>query len=75
MHIFAKSASLTKCTKCGKPVLPHTICLNCGYYKGVEMIDVMAKLTKKEKKQKEKEIKDQQKSGKKEMSMEEMSKK
>lgn len=75
MHIFAKTASLTKCAKCGKPALPHVVCQNCGYYKGVEVINVLEKLTKKERKQKEREIKEQEKSGKKEMSMEEMSKK
>lgn len=36
---------------------PHTVCQNCGYYKGVEYINVMAKLDKKEKKLKEREMK------------------
>ena len=57
MHIFITPAVLTTCQKCKKPVLPHTVCKNCGYYKGNQVIDVMAKLTKKEKKIKEKEIK------------------
>jgi len=57
MHIFAKAPTLTACPKCGKSVLPHTICLNCGTYKGREVIDVLAKLSKKEKKQREKELK------------------
>ncbi|MBI2450632.1 MAG: 50S ribosomal protein L32 [Candidatus Nealsonbacteria bacterium] len=57
MHLFIKGAALTKCPKCAKPVLPHTVCQNCGYYKGTLIIDVMKKLTKKERKQKEKEIK------------------
>jgi len=56
MHIFAKAPVLTKCQKCGKPTLPHTLCPNCGYYKGVEVVDVLAKLTKKERKKKEKEM-------------------
>lgn len=56
MHIFAKAPVLIKCPKCGKPVLPHTLCLNCGFYKGVEIIDVLKKMTKKERKQKEKEM-------------------
>ena len=55
-NIFLKAPTLTICPKCGKPSLPHTVCFNCGYYKGTEVIDVLKKLTKKEKKQKEKEI-------------------
>jgi len=57
MHIFITPAVLTSCPKCKKPILPYTVCKNCGYYKGSEVINVMAKLTKKEKKTKEKEIK------------------
>ena len=55
-HIFIKSRNLVPCPKCGKLVLPHIVCLNCGFYKGVKIIDVMKKLTKKERKKKEKEI-------------------
>ena len=56
MHIFIKPSALTACSKCGKPVLPHTVCFNCGCYKGVEIIDVLKKLTKKERKKREKEM-------------------
>ena len=63
-NIYLENPSLTACPKCGKPVLPHTICLNCGYYKGVEVINVLANLTKKEKKAKEVEIKSAEKSEK-----------
>jgi len=55
-HIFLKSPFLATCPKCGKPVLSHTVCFNCGYYKGVEVIDVLKKLTKKDRKAREKEI-------------------
>ena len=55
-NIFLKAPSLTVCPKCAKPVLRHTMCANCGTYKGKEFIDVMKKLTKKEKKAKAKEI-------------------
>jgi len=60
MHIHIKNPGLTTCTKCGKPVLGHTACKNCGFYKGREVIDVMKKLTKKEKKLKAKEIEAQE---------------
>ena len=79
MHKYLKSAVFGKCLKCGKPVLPHTVCSKCGYYKGREIIDVMKKLTKKERKQKEKELKakeaQEKGGGEKEMSWEGMSKK
>ena len=57
MHLYLKAPVLGKCPKCGKPVLPYTVCENCGYYKGTEVLDVMKKLTKKERKKKEKEMK------------------
>ena len=79
MHLFIKSRSSVACPKCAKPVLPHTVCKNCGYYKGKEVIDVIKKLTKKEKKQKEREMKTKEAQEKKgargEMSWERMSKK
>jgi len=55
-NIFLKSPGLALCPKCGKKVLPHTLCFYCGYYKGAEVIDVLKKLGRKEKKQKEKEL-------------------
>ncbi len=77
-HIFVKAPILTSCPKCGKPVRSHTLCWNCGYYKGEEVIDVLKKLTKKEKKKREKEMKIAEKDGskkEKELSMEELSRK
>ncbi|NQV00846.1 MAG: 50S ribosomal protein L32 [Parcubacteria group bacterium] len=63
------------CPKCKADVLPHQLCQNCGTYAGKEIIDVMAKLNKKEKKKKEKEIAEQGKESEKAMNMEELSKK
>ena len=57
MHLFLKEPVLNSCPKCKKSVLPHTVCQNCGYYKGEEVIDVLKKLTKKERKKKEREMK------------------
>ncbi|MCX6760700.1 MAG: 50S ribosomal protein L32 [Candidatus Nealsonbacteria bacterium] len=76
-NIYITAATLTACPKCGKPSLPHIVCSNCGYYKGKEAIDVLKKLDKKEKKQREKEMagKEAEKEGKKSLSMEGLSKK
>jgi large subunit ribosomal protein L32 len=56
MHIFLKTPKLVACKKCGSSVLPHTLCDNCGTYRNRTLVDVLAKLTKKEKKQKQKEL-------------------
>lgn len=45
-----------RCSHCGQPSLPHIMCKNCGYYAGRQVIDVLAKLDKKERKKKEKEL-------------------
>lgn len=78
MHIFTMAPALTKCLKCGKPILPHTVCANCGYYKGLEVIDVLKKLTKKERKTREKEMaskkEEKTEAGKKSLGWEELSK-
>jgi len=66
MHLFLKSPVFTSCSKCRKPVLPHTVCFNCGYYKGKEVVDVLKKLDKKEKKKREKEMKEKEKEEKRE---------
>lgn len=55
-NIFLKKPNFSACPKCKKPVLSHKACFNCGYYKGREVIDVLKKLDKKERKAKEKEI-------------------
>lgn len=73
-----KKISLSKCSKCGQPVLPHQVCFNCGTYQGREVIDVLAKLSKKERKQRQKEMAAKEKEQapkKKELSMEELSRK
>lgn len=56
MHIYLKTPVFSSCKKCGNAVLPHIVCQNCGTYRGREVIDVLAKLDKKERKQKQKEL-------------------
>lgn len=57
MHKNIKRVVLSVCPKCKKPILSHTACRNCGFYKGKEVVNVLAGLTKKEAKSREKEIK------------------
>ncbi|MBU1177505.1 50S ribosomal protein L32 [Patescibacteria group bacterium] len=76
-HHALKKQSFSVCPKCGEPILHHSVCSNCGVYSGKEIIDVMAKLNKKEKKKKQKEIATQEKEQgeQKSMNMEDLSKK
>jgi len=76
LNIFLSRSVLTLCPKCGKRKLPHAICWNCGYYKERMAIDVLAKLTKKEKKKREKEMaqKDKEEKSARPLTMEELSK-
>lgn len=79
-HILLEKPNLAKCPKCGHFVLSHIVCPNCGYYKGVEVVDVLKKLTKKERKQREKEMKakqveEKEKAKEKPLTWEEMSRK
>ncbi len=75
-HHALKKKHFSVCSKCGEPVLPHRLCENCGTYAGREVIDVLAKLTKKERKKKEKEMvaQEKEKTAGKELTMEELSK-
>lgn len=34
--------AVTKCPKCGEPVMPHRACKACGYYNGRQVISVEA---------------------------------
>ncbi len=49
-HHALASSFLGLCDKCNKPKLPHRLCLNCGNYHGREVVDLVAKLAKKNKK-------------------------
>lgn len=39
-HDHLKPAGLSECPKCGETKLPHRVCLNCGTYKGREVVEV-----------------------------------
>lgn len=55
-NIKLRSTQLKQCSNCKDKMLQHRICGNCGHYAGKQRIDVMAKLNKKERKKKEKEL-------------------
>lgn len=80
-HHALTKARFSKCPKCGRPVLPHQVCLHCGNYSGREVVDVLAKMTKRERKKRLKEDAHQEKEREKEskekeaLSLEELSKK
>ncbi len=80
-HLALKKKKLSSCPKCGEPVLSHHYCPNCGFYKGREVVDVLVKLEKKERKKKEKELKakeeetEKEAPSKKPLSLEELSQK
>jgi len=73
-NIFLEKPVLVKCPRCGKFTLPHTICFFCGYYKQKEVIDVLGKLDKKERRKREKEIKMTEEKKEKPLSWKELSK-
>lgn len=77
-HHALKKQQFSLCQKCKSQVLSHTLCLNCGTYNNREIIDVLAKLTKKERRKKEKEMtaeKERPESSDKGLTMEGLSKK
>ncbi len=59
-HHGATRLALFPCPRCAQLVPPHTTCPNCGTYKGREVIDVLAKLDKKDRKLKQKELEKQE---------------
>ncbi|MYE38070.1 MAG: 50S ribosomal protein L32 [Candidatus Spechtbacteria bacterium SB0662_bin_43] len=50
-HIKLSPAPHGICEKCGVRTPPHFLCENCGSYKGREMVDVLKKRTKKERRE------------------------
>ena len=76
-HLKLLLVGVARCTKCHASIRPHTVCTNCVMYRGRQIIDVLAKLTKKERKKKEKELEDQESSNQpaKQLTPEELSRK
>jgi large subunit ribosomal protein L32 len=40
------AANLSVCSQCKKPVLPHRVCMHCGYYKGKPVVIIETKAEK-----------------------------
>ncbi|KKU10814.1 MAG: 50S ribosomal protein L32 [Parcubacteria group bacterium GW2011_GWA1_45_7] len=57
-HFALNTIKTTPCPKCKQQILPHRMCANCGTYRGKQVINVLAKLDKKERKQREKVLKE-----------------
>jgi len=39
-HDALKARNLVQCSNCGEMRLPHTVCPNCGHYKGREVVEI-----------------------------------
>ncbi len=39
-HLALKPQNLSECPNCHNLYVPHHVCPNCGYYKGVEVVAV-----------------------------------
>jgi len=50
-HLALKPLNLAVCSHCKKEIMPHIVCKYCGYYKGKEIVNVLAKELKKKEKQ------------------------
>lgn len=53
-HHALKPLTLVACPRCQTQILPHMACPNCGFYRGREVINMLAKTDKKERKAKAK---------------------
>jgi len=56
-HLALSGQLTVACTQCTKQIRPHTVCKFCGYYKGREVVKVLARQMKKAQKKKEQSAK------------------
>jgi len=42
-HYKVKLNEVVNCPNCGQPIMPHTVCPHCGYYKGKPVMVVKTK--------------------------------
>ena len=53
-HHGLKTPTLSTCKNCGAHHRPHHMCLECGFYKGRQVLDLAAKKQAREKRMQEK---------------------
>jgi large subunit ribosomal protein L32 len=46
-HLALQAQTLVECPQCHKAKRPHTVCSECGYYNGVQVITPKTKKDKK----------------------------
>jgi len=42
-HHFLRSPALSVCTECNEAISPHTVCSNCGFYRGKLVVSIKSK--------------------------------
>jgi len=47
-HHALKTQNLVKCTNCEAFKLRHRVCMKCGFYRGAQVIDIVARVEKRQ---------------------------
>ncbi len=45
-HDHLRVRSLSKCSNCARPLIPHRICAHCGFYNGKQVLTIAVKSKK-----------------------------
>ena len=56
-HHALTPSNLVQCSHCGKMILPHRVCMSCGFYGSREVFNPLARKTKRDKKRQDREAK------------------
>ncbi|HBB65149.1 MAG TPA: 50S ribosomal protein L32 [Candidatus Vogelbacteria bacterium] len=54
-HHAIEGVRLSTCLKCGALHVRHRVCLNCGSYRGREVLNVLAKVEKRQERMRKRE--------------------
>lgn len=54
-HLEVKPQSLAVCAQCKQAIIQHRVCANCGYYKGIDVLELEKKQKEKDERRKEKD--------------------